>query len=91
MKYLHYEKINKQYFYWFDNNPYWKNSYSFFYSQRVTCSISFKKCIIQAKTKKEAKAFLKEKFPDYEPIYTIAFHEGARWFGQKKGSRRYKI
>ena len=43
------------------------------------------------KTKKEAKAFLKEKFPDYEPIYTIAFHEGARWFGQKEGSRRYKI
>lgn len=42
-------------------------------------------------THRQIKKMLSERYPGYVLIKEIAWHEGARWFGNKNGSLRYQL
>lgn len=39
-------------------------------------------------TEREIKKYLTTKYPNYSLVKDIPYHEGRRWFGNKKGSRK---
>lgn len=90
--FLHYGRLNKCYYYWFSNSQSKKELFGYWNEQRETYCFPSHIFVFSTEitSKKEAKEFLKNKYPKLEPIYTIAYHEGRRWFGNKEGSRRYK-
>ena len=37
-------------------------------------------------TERQVKELLSTRYPEYEFVKEVPFHQGARWFGNKKGS-----
>ena len=89
MRYIHYWHFANQWYMYIDGDPnhgeilsgneceyyayYWKEDYL------IRDSIGL--------THRQIKEKLTEQYPNYILIKEIAYHEGARWNGYKKGSR----
>lgn len=89
MKYIHYWHFANQWYMDINDNPnneripggheYKMRSYLWQEKFLIDGSIGL--------THHQIKEKLNKQYPNYTLIKEIAYHEGARWFGNKKGSR----
>ena len=90
MKYIHYWHFANQWYMRIDDDPNHKRvpsgnefdsrAYRWKEEYLITDSVGL--------THRQIKERLTEQYPDYILIKEIAYHEGARWNGNKHGSRR---
>lgn len=92
MKYIHYWHFADQWYMYVNDNPNHErvfsgnesNSFSYYWIEKFLIQNSM------GLTKHQVKEKLKEQYPNGILIKEIAYHEGARWRGNKKGSRNKK-
>lgn len=90
MKYLHYWHFANQWYCYIDDNS--NHSKIPSGNEEDYCAYKWKeKYLISDSvglTNRQIKEKLVKLYPDCKLIKEIAYHEGARWNGNKKGSRR---
>lgn len=90
MKYLHYWHFANQWYCYIDDNPEYKKIPGG-NEQKIHAYEWQKDYLIDASeglTHREIKEKLNKEYPDCILIKEIAYHQGARWYGNKNGSRK---
>lgn len=87
MKYVHYWHAYKRWYAEINDNP---NSERVYWHNNDDCQEMWNKWLIENSelmTHKEIKKKLSEMYPNYILVKDKPYHQGARWKGNKHGSR----
>lgn len=89
MKYVHFWHFNKQWFAKVNDNPDTERIYPCNESSTTTYDLWKEYLVSESSflTQRQIKIKLKELYPEHIIIKDRTYHEGHRWFGNKRGSR----